>query len=50
VPDRLVERLALEREILPQLRYVVRDLLTRMVVEIPRALLHRQSLLVSSGA
>src|SRR5438876_6303476 len=32
VPDRLVERLALEGEVLPQLSYVVRDLLTRMVV------------------
>ena len=43
VPDRLVERLALEREVLPELRDVVRDLLTRMVVKVPRARRHRQS-------
>src|SRR5262249_13885732 len=37
VSDRLVERLALEGEVLPQLCYVVRDLLTRVMVEVPWA-------------
>src|SRR5262249_37069689 len=45
--DRLVEGLTLEREVFPQLRYVVRVLLGRMMVEVAWAFRHRQLLLSS---
>src|SRR5262249_37205735 len=45
--DRLVESLTLEREVFPQLRYVVRVLLGRMMVEVAWAFRHRQLLLAS---
>jgi len=50
VLDRLVEGLALEGDVLAQLRYVVRVLLGRMMVEVAGAVRHRQSPCLEWGA